>query len=185
MKFEKPDWGIIILALIVGAICILGPAGHIMGATVYAKFFHPTDDGDSARFIVFSGATGDSIAGNTMSEAIDGDGARWTGSATVTELGPLTIWGYVKEGAEPYFAEYDTDLSSLASLDSLGKISARTDSIQWATGDRENAFSKASRNTDADTLWFGIGTDTAWYRVYYHVGGGAGAIPDSTKTFAH
>ena len=184
MKFEKPDWGIIVLALIVGAICILGPAGHIMGATVKALFFHSTDNGDSARFIVHSTKTGDSIAGGTMSEDTAGEGALWTGTFDISDtMGPVTIRGYVKEGAEPYQAAYTVDWSAIASLDSLAKISLELDSARWRAANGPGAFSFQREHTDRDTLWLGVDNDTMWFKVYYHIGKGAHAIPDSGRAF--
>jgi len=190
MKAKWQDHEIVVafLGLLIAAFLAIMMCSSANGATVKAKFFHDSDNGDSARFIVFSNTSGDSIAGGTMSEATDGDGARWTGTATVTELGPLTIWGYVKEGTEPFFVGYGTDLSPTVAVDTLQNqddwITAKMDSIMLMAGDRTGAFSSQNLHTDRDTLWFGIGNDTLYYRVYYHIGGGEGAVPDSTRTFA-
>ncbi len=59
----------------------------------------------------------------------------------------------------------------------------KMDSILWASsyGLRNNAITNQVQANDSDYVFFRIGTDTAFQKVYYHIGGSPGDAPDSTK----
>ena len=57
------------------------------------------------------------------------------------------------------------------------------DTALFFLGGIEYANTIAKKYVSADTLWFLNGVDTTGYRVFFHIGLGAGASPDSTKTY--
>ena len=93
-------------AIFIGVVLFL--AGQSFGAT-YVKFTYPSGDGTSGRFIIANEASGDSVAGGSLSETDRGAMTYWTGSATVSP-GSYIVQGFIFEGTDTSAGSYRLDV---------------------------------------------------------------------------
>jgi len=148
---------IVIVALLTMFYVFAWP-GKIWGATQHVVFTYPTEEGTSGRWIAWSGDTGDSVTGGTLTEkATRPSGLTvWTGSAADFTYTSYVIEGIIVEGSDTSTGSYVLDLRPLEVQDSTHAYDgwiAHQSTVDTLVDSLSSQDGWVAHQTTIDSLW--------------------------------
>ena len=118
---SSKGWQLLLIAIIF-IIVLFVLCYNAFGVVVYPTFTYDSEDATVGKFKIYSNTTGDSLTAGNLVEVNRGILTIWRGTTSVTELGPVTVLGYLISGTDTVKSTYVLNTATQAILDSLNVV---------------------------------------------------------------